>query len=150
MVRILTHGDEQIWRRLPLEAIELQPECFVTTADEERAIPLSWFRAEIVKRYALTEGEDAGLAVLKVEDGLGYISSMFVRPNALLQGIADKLLNYLRKCAKDAGCHSMILQVFGDNDAAINLYRKHGFEIESTKPFGDRVDCRMITKLDDS
>lgn len=147
MVRRLTQGDELIWRRLALEAIELHPECFVTTAEEERAIPLAWFRTEIDQRYVLTDEEIAGLAVLRVDNGVGHVSSIFVRPTARRQGLAGKLLNSLRQCAKGAGCQSVTLQVFQDNEAAISLYRKYGFEIESTKPFGNRVDCRMIAKL---
>jgi RimJ/RimL family protein N-acetyltransferase len=46
------------------------------------------------------------------------------------EGIGSALLTAAIEWARDSGAHKIALQVWPDNDAAIGLYRKFGFEEE--------------------
>jgi len=47
-------------------------------------------------------------------------------------GLIEKALNEVLKFVKTLGFHSIGLEVVSDNDRAINLYRKCGFEVTKT------------------
>lgn len=149
MIRRLTKSEIDVWRRLAVEAIEKSPECFVTTLEEERAIPHSWFETEIEMRHVFVAEDDAGLAVLKRHEDIGFISTVYVRRAERGRGLADQLLSTLCSQAAIVGCRRIALQVFEDNLPAISLYRKHGFTITSRLSLGGRIDCKLERKLDD-
>lgn len=147
MIRKLTKPEADIWQTLAIEAIEKHPECFVTTLEEERAIPFSWFEEQIGVRHVFVAGENEGLAVLKLDGDVGYITSVYVQSAARGRGLADELLSALCTHAALEGCRQIALQVFDDNYPAVSIYKKHGFKLMSQAPFGDRTDCKFERDL---
>jgi RimJ/RimL family protein N-acetyltransferase len=55
---------------------------------------------------------------------------MMVAADARGRGVGSALVSAAIEWAREAGAHKMTLQVWPDNDAAIALYRKFGFEQE--------------------
>ena len=56
------------------------------------------------------------------------------------QGIGDKLLTGIIQHAWESGLKRLELEVFADNQAAINLYKKHGYVQEGVKRYARVID----------
>lgn len=56
------------------------------------------------------------------------------------QGVGTRLLEALVELAQRSGYEQMELEVFTDNEKAINLYKKYGFEIFGTRPNAVKLD----------
>ncbi len=57
------------------------------------------------------------------------VKRMFVLPAERKKGIASLVLNELEKCAKEQGYKKVILETGANLAEAVNLYRKHQYEI---------------------
>lgn len=69
-----------------------------------------------------------------------YIMALGCLPAYRRQGIARKLLQYVLDYAESKKMHSIDLHVQVDNEAAIELYKKFGFEtIEIKKQYYPRI-----------
>jgi len=60
------------------------------------------------------------------------------------KGIGDALLIAVTHAALDRGFVRLELEVFANNEAAIALYKKHGFELEGTKRRARKIDGAYI------
>jgi ribosomal protein S18 acetylase RimI-like enzyme len=60
------------------------------------------------------------------------LAHLAVHPRFRNQGIAQALLEVFFQKARDAGFHRLVLEVEIENQAAIKLYQKNGFEIKET------------------
>lgn len=147
MLKRLGLGEEHIWRKLLIESVETHPECFVTSVEKMRAIPLSWFACEIEKQFVIVSDAQDAFAVLELNDDFARFHSMYVQPQARRKGLAGKIINHICDIAKNKGFERIQLGVLQDNFRAVNLYEKHGFRVTVTKPHGDRIDCEMIKDL---
>ncbi len=97
-------------------------------------------------------GPPAGLAAM-----VGFASpelGMLVRAGLRGRGIGDALVRACVAWAEGRGAREVVLHVFPHNDAAIALYRKHGFEdrglVRAAYPRrnGERWDAiRMVLPL---
>lgn len=112
------------------------------------SFPTPW--PERTYRYELGENPSAHLYVSEVvEDGLrrvvgylGYwlivdemhISTLAVDPVYRRRGIAENLLRAALDRAADDGAELATLEVRLSNHAALELYRKHGFEVVGRRP----------------
>lgn len=56
------------------------------------------------------------------------------------QGIGNQLLERAMAHAWAQGLKRLELEVFSDNEVALNLYRKHGFQVEGVKRFARYID----------
>ena len=56
------------------------------------------------------------------------------------QGIGNQLLERAMNHAWERGLKRLELEVFADNEVALNLYRKHGYEVEGVKRFARCLD----------
>ena len=74
------------------------------------------------------EGKVVGI----ISSSADYIEGLFVLPGFWGRGIGTELLNSVM-----SGKDELFLQVYADNERALNFYRKNGFEIS-----GSGV-CRM-------
>jgi ribosomal protein S18 acetylase RimI-like enzyme len=79
---------------------------------------------------------------------------MLVREDRRRQGVGDGLVQACVAWARARGASAIVLQVFAHNEAAIALYRKHGFEARAPYPrsyrrrSGDRwLAIRMVKPL---
>ena len=73
----------------------------------------------------------------------GYISNVAVHPKARRQGLANRLINELVDRAHGRSLAFVTLEVRAGNEAAIALYRKHGF-----LPVGRRKNYYSLPKED--
>ena len=99
------------------------------------AWPIEQFRAEISgKTRNFLIAEEAGSiigyagAFLPNAGGEGDIMTVAVDPNYRRKGIATHFISELEKWAKSRGAESMMLEVDVENESAINLYSKLGYE----------------------
>ncbi|QDT94525.1 GNAT family N-acetyltransferase [Gimesia algae] len=56
------------------------------------------------------------------------------------QGIGNRLLERAMAHAWEQGLKRLELEVFADNEVALNLYRKHGYQVEGVKRFARYID----------
>jgi len=73
-------------------------------------------------------GQLAGYAGLLVSDHEADVQTVAVAPSGQGTGLGRMLLDALVEAALARGATSMILEVRADNDRAIGLYRRSGFE----------------------
>ena len=111
-----------------LEALEaLEQSCF----------SLPWTREQLMSQlpddsheFLVAEGDGGELlgyvGMMTVLDE-GYISNVAVAPGCRRQGIADRLIAELLRRAALRELSFVTLEVREHNEAAIALYRKHGF-----------------------
>jgi len=128
----------------PMEAEDL-PEVLRI---DRLSFPTPW--PERTYRYEIAENPSAHLYVAEViEDGrnrvIGYvgywlivdemhISTLAVDPAYRRKGIAEGLLRAALERAADNGAELATLEVRVSNDAALELYRKHAFEVVGRRP----------------
>lgn len=87
---------------------------------------------------AVENGETVGFAVMianreECRAHSGFIAVMVDR-HLQQRGIGGKLLSRITDCAdNELGLHRLELLVLTDNEQAIKLYKRHGFQVEATK-----------------
>lgn len=94
------------------------------------------FRSELAgvpetRWYTVAEdesGELAGYAGLRVVDGTADIQTVAVAPAHQRRGLGTVLLGALIDEARRRRATEMLLEVRVDNEPALALYRRHGFE----------------------
>lgn len=108
--------------------VRLEKECFSTP----------WSRASIEKDLSETGVAHYYAAVTDEEEVIGYAGMWLVLDDAQLtniavtkswrrRGVADQLLDYLTKDAKNRGANLISLEVSDQNIPAIGLYEKKNF-----------------------
>lgn len=78
------------------------------------------------------DGVLVGLVALYCNDPerrIAFITSVSVHPGHTRRGIAGRLLDEALAIARAAGMQAVELEVDAGNDAALALYRKHGFGV---------------------
>lgn len=112
------------------------------------SFPTPW--PERTYRYELDENLSAHLFVAEIEEGgrrrvvgyVGYwvivdemhISTLAVDPEYRRRGIGEQLLRAALDHAVDQGAGLATLEVRVSNGAAVELYRKHAFEVVGRRP----------------
>jgi putative acetyltransferase len=89
---------------------------------------------EIVFFVARLDGRAVGCGALAIRDGYGEIKSMFVDPDTRRAGVAAGLIGRLEAEAMACGLEILRLETGNLLDAAVALYRRHGFTVRG--PFG--------------
>jgi ribosomal-protein-alanine N-acetyltransferase len=77
---------------------------------------------------AADDGDIVGYAGLVTSGGDADVQTLAVSPRAQGRGLARALLGDLLEAAARRGCHDVLLEVRADNDRAIALYERAGFE----------------------
>lgn len=111
------------------------------------SFPLPW--PERSYRFELTKNPASNLMVAELDDDnprtvIGFIgcwmiadevhiSTVAVNPDHRRQGVGERLLLEMLDWAMSKGVKTATLEVRVSNQAAINLYRKYGFDIEDRK-----------------
>jgi ribosomal protein S18 acetylase RimI-like enzyme len=133
-VRELTPEDWPIWRELRLCALAEAPHAFgARLADWQGAgdRPERWRdRLAIPGSYNIVvvlDGRPVGMASGVPGEAGAELISMWVEPAARGRGAGDRLMVAVQRWAWDAGARQVRLAVADGNEAAITLYRRHGF-----------------------
>jgi ribosomal-protein-alanine N-acetyltransferase len=152
----------------PAAAVELRPMRWwdiATVADLERrlfpkdpwTVEAFWSELAEVPRtryYLVAESAGAdivGYAGLFAARDQGEIQTIGVRPDHQGRGLGRRLLDALLAEARQRGCHEVFLEVRTENQAAIALYERAGFEVTSRRRdyYGPGADaltmCRRLT-----
>lgn len=66
--------------------------------------------------------------------GSFYINMIATLPESRGKGIGSKLLDIANQLAQEEGCDLLSIEVFEQNDGALRLYQKHGYEIIESRP----------------
>lgn len=78
---------------------------------------------------AETEGQVIGYAGLWIIVDEGHITNVAVSPDYRRNSVANTIITALLMVTEDMGVKRHTLEVRKSNQAAINLYEKHGFEV---------------------
>lgn len=79
------------------------------------------------------DNEPAGFAVLTIVYSMefgglrGFVDDFFVQPSSRRLGVGGGLLAAIRTHAVAAGLKALLVEVSGDNDTALRVYRRAGF-----------------------
>ncbi|SEP19147.1 GNAT family N-acetyltransferase [Amycolatopsis saalfeldensis] len=140
VIRELTVDDWADWRALRLIALGEAPHAFGARLAEwqgEGDTEARWRQRLLDLPFnvlAEVGGHDAGMASGTVPDENATVSlhSMYVAAFARGHGVGDALIEAVAGWALSCGARRLRLQVFDDNEAAIALYRRHGFAAAGT------------------
>ncbi|MBO9585630.1 MAG: GNAT family N-acetyltransferase [Flavobacterium sp.] len=80
----------------------------------------------------------------QIHELYGYLGFMYVDPEFRGKGLIKLLINELKKWVRSQGITEVRLQVYSENEAAVNAYKKVGFA-----PITTTMRCD-ISQLDDS
>jgi ribosomal-protein-alanine N-acetyltransferase len=111
---------------------EIETKCFDQEAFTRRQIAYLLTDYNTVALIAKIDGEVEGFTIAQVEienDMLfGHIVTINVSPRFRRKGIATKLLNEIETLLKQKGLNEIRLEVREDNNPAIKLYQKTGYQ----------------------
>lgn len=66
--------------------------------------------------------------------GSFYINALAVRPGHRGEGLGGRLLAEAETLADEAGCAQLSVIAFAQNEGAVRLYRRHGYELRDRRP----------------
>lgn len=120
-------------------------------------LPWSWRPGRVLR--AIRNPDSAAIVARHADRPLGFaiglfdlrkvhISLLAVFPQAQLQGIGTRLLDWLEASARTAGCAQFALEVRAENLAAHAFYEGLGFRFERRLEnyYGRRQDAFRMTK----
>ena len=82
-----------------------------------------------VSRVLLADGEPAGIALLARRGWTSRLAAMGIAQNVRAMGAGSWLMDQLIREACERGEREMFLEVIEQNEPAVHLYQKYGFEI---------------------
>ena len=153
-VRSFSPSDVEDYRTIRLAALRDAPESFTMTYDVEAALPRAAFEQRLASSVvfgAFIQGRVVGLVRFQRSDGpkdahKGFLRSLYVRPEARRRGVAAALIAALLQVARESVEH-VVLTVVRDNEPAIALYRKFGFEVYGIEPRALKSATRYTDKV---
>lgn len=121
--------DEAAWLALNAAAFAHHPEQGRMTLDDLRAREADdWFSGDDLLLLRDASGALAGSCWLKVEGGIGEFYAVAVRPDLQGQRLGGVLMRAGTARLTGRGLEAAALYVEGDNEPALALYRRSGFE----------------------
>ena len=129
-VRRATADDRDAIRILYSEFFEISPPPPYSerTLDEElREVDVTLESG--IAAVAEEDGEPVGFALARRKRGTeGYVSDLFVRPDARRRGVARRLMSLVVEALREEGATHVSLFVDADNPDARAVYRRWGFQ----------------------
>jgi len=113
--------------------------CHLTTAKElerDNCVLIGAFKHETL----------CGIGGVKLLEGYGEITRMYVAPEHRGQRLAERILHELMRLAGEQGRPLIRLETSNKFEAAMKLYLKNGFAL--CEPFGDYVDKPYNTYME--
>lgn len=158
-IKILTVNKASDFRKIRLSALKKSPEMFGSTYGAEVDKPLLFFENSLSSSTvfgAYHNNQIIGLATLTQETGTKFshkatLSSVFIEPEFQQKGIASRLLSAVIQDSKNH-VEQILLTVANDNEPAIRLYKKFGFqtygtEIKAMKDNGKYIDEVLMKRF---
>ena len=132
-------GNNVIIRRMTVEDVP------AVAAIDQISFSLPWpersFIYEVdmnpVARCWVAETDDkriAAMLVLWLIVDEAHVATIATHPDFRKQGIGERILMVALKDAAEAGATHALLEVRERNEAALNMYRKFGFEVAGRRP----------------
>ncbi|MEH7464013.1 GNAT family N-acetyltransferase [Bacillus thuringiensis] len=141
MIKMLTEVDAANYWDIRLEALQKNPEAYVTTYEEaiKKKEPIQEVIKNLQGEHSYTFGafdesnKLVGIVTLLTESRAalrhkGHIVGMYVSAQSRGRGYARNLINEVVKKAKQFNVEQISLSVVSDNIAAKKLYQSIGFE----------------------
>jgi ribosomal-protein-alanine N-acetyltransferase len=110
---------------------QIEEQCFSEEAFTKRQIAYLLTDYNTIALVAKVQTDIAGFIIAQVETDnteYGHIITLNVAPNCRHKGIATKLLQEIETLLKDRGIIESRLEVREDNNIAIKLYHKLGYQ----------------------
>jgi ribosomal protein S18 acetylase RimI-like enzyme len=100
------------------------------TLDEAafRSMSTMWDDDLEASRVVLVDGEPAGICKLAIRGDRGWIAGIGVTPARRGKGLGEELMRGVLAEARERGLREIWLEVLVQNEAAVRLYEKLGFE----------------------
>ncbi|WP_205740863.1 GNAT family N-acetyltransferase [Haloactinopolyspora alba] len=156
-LRVLTVDDWPAWRDARLAALADAPHAFRFGVEGWRnGGEQQWHERFLVpgtyNLLAEMDGRLAGMARgVRADDGVRELRSVWVAPAARGRGVGDRLIEAVVSWATTFGATALRLSVVPANEAAIALYRRHGFadtdEPDALLPDGVTREQVMVKPL---
>ena len=141
IIRQLKREDAENFREIRLSGLKKNPEMFGSTYEVESQKPIELFIECIEKSViwgAYHAGQIIGVIIFLQDTSLksahkANIYGFYVEPQFRNQGVATHLLHAVIDFAKQH-VEQILLSVASNNEAAIHLYKKNGFQIYGIEP----------------
>jgi ribosomal protein S18 acetylase RimI-like enzyme len=160
-IRRLEHPDVSAYRPLMLEAYELHPDAFTSSASERSALPISWWESRLSAAHDTSElvlgAFDAhrlvgvaGLSFEKREKARhkATLFGMYVPSSRRHMGLGSALvLAALEQARQRRGTRLVQLTVTDGNEAARSLYERCGFVQFGLEPLAVAVGDGFVSKV---
>ena len=115
---------------------QIEKQCFEKEAFTKQQLTYLLTDYYTIRLAAFANGKIAGFVIAHLDterkETFGHIITVDVSPAYRRQGIAQKLLQETEAIFKDHGIKECRLEVREDNAAALNLYRKLGYQKAGT------------------
>jgi ribosomal protein S18 acetylase RimI-like enzyme len=156
-IRPLREHDAAVYWNLRLESLQREPYAFGKAVEEHQAMKVEVFE----ERFRCTSDDNftlgafegdklIGLATFIREKGIkdrhkGRIYGVYVTASQRGTGLGNALMaSLLKKARANSGLEQILLAVAAGQTAAIQLYRKFGFEVFGTEPRALKVGSEYI------
>ncbi|WP_259415710.1 GNAT family N-acetyltransferase [Bacillus toyonensis] len=140
MIRLLTKEDAKKYWDLRLQALQVNPEAFITTYEEaiRQENPIERVEGNLTSTISCTlgafnEGKLIGVVTLLTEEKVaykhkGHIVAMYVDAQNRRNGLARELIANAIQRARDIQLEQLTLGVVSTNEPAKKLYESMGFK----------------------
>ncbi len=151
-IRQLQASDLELYRALRLEALEGHPEAFASSAEDfvrkSDATVRQMLESLSVYGAVLDDKSLGGMvAFMRAEPGKeyhrGWLLQVYVQPAHRGSGMAEALMRHAIAHVPE-GVLQLHLGVWSENEPALRLYKRLGFEIYGTEPRYLFVNGRYI------
>ncbi|WP_163529542.1 GNAT family N-acetyltransferase [Halobacillus ihumii] len=159
IIRPLSGSDANAYRTLRLEALQTNPDAFITTYEQEKnkpnAIETTAQRLNSDKAHTFgvfIEEKLVGNVTLQKESHQKFahkasILAMYVHPECRGQGAGEKLLEKAIQFSKGIGIEVLQLSVVKDNLPAKMLYEKVGFHEYGVEHKAIKIKDRYLDEI---
>jgi len=134
------------------EILEIEKACHARPWDEKAFnIEISKFFSGLSFFFAARDKASDRLLGYAIADKIAdyaHISNVAVAPEFRKNGIATGLLKQVERQVFAAGLSSLTLEVRDNNEAALEMYKKFGYEIKGRRPkfYEDKYDGLIMWK----
>jgi len=128
-IRVATTGDRDAIHRLYADFFaEWPPPAYAAVRLEDELAEVDRMLESGIAAIAEVDGEPVGFALARRKRGTeGYVSDLYVRPDARRKRIAGGLMRVLTGALRERGATHVMLFVETDNAEARAVYRRWGF-----------------------